>query len=137
MAKKKAAAVMELPVAWGNLNVGDTTCRLGVSISRANLTVAEADKHLCEKRLTGRILARANGARADQPSLPGADDDTELKGSFDVKGFSATGKAISTGLTFMLSQIEVETLARFARREGMLTVNDIEDLPEESANGDE
>lgn len=131
--KKKSESVLELPVSFGNVNIGDETARVGISISRANLTVSQADKNLCEKRLAGRIIARSNGASANQDSLPGLDDDAEIEGLFDVKGFSATGKQISTGLTFLLSTIDVQTLARFAKREGQLVVNGIEELPKDES----
>ncbi len=130
MAKKKVEAVLKVPVAFSNVNIGDETARVGISIGRGHLTVSQADKHLCGKRLTGTILARSNGATAEQGSLPGLDDDTEIRGIFDVKGFSASLKKISTGLTFALASVDIEKLSHFAKREGQLSVENIEALPE-------
>jgi hypothetical protein len=43
--------VLEIPVKYGNVNLGDETGRLGCSASRGNLTVAKADRNLVGKRL--------------------------------------------------------------------------------------
>lgn len=139
MAKKKpeSDALLELPVSFGNLNVGDETARLGVSVSRGALTVSQADKHLCGKRLTGEILARTNGAQADQGALPGLVDDITVEGVFDVGGFTASPKKIGFGLTFLLSASDVTQLARFARREGRVTITGIENIPDDEADDGE
>jgi hypothetical protein len=133
MAKKKEL-LLDIPVAFGNVSIGDLTARLGVTIDRGSLTVSKADKDLCCRRLTGKIIARPNGVKGDQDPLPGVGDDFELKGIFDVKGFSTTGKKIGVGLTFSLDGIDVSNLAHFAKREGMLQVDGIEDLPEDSSS---
>lgn len=154
MAKKKPkpkprpprgeTAVLELPVAYSNVSIGEKTCRVGIHISRGNLTLAQADKFFCDKRLVGRILARRSGS-ASQESLPSMEDeDYELPGAFDVKGYSVSAKAFSCGLTFMKESIDVETLANFAKREGVFTVTETGTIPAESpateddeADGDE
>jgi hypothetical protein len=127
VAKKKD----EIHVKWGSVNIGEETARVGVTISRANITVGEVDKKLCGKRLSGTIVARANGAQAGQASLPGADDDVKMKGTWDVKGFSASLKNISMGFTFRLASIDVGDLSRFAKREGVAIISGAEDLPED------
>src|SRR5579863_4617574 len=102
---KKEEAVLELPVTFGGLSVGDKTCRIGMSVSRANYSVTKADRQLCERRLTVELIARSNGATAGQESLPGMDNDRTVSGVCDVKGFSASGKAISFGATFVLNDV--------------------------------
>jgi hypothetical protein len=73
---------LQLPVQWGNLNVGDETARLGLSVHRGSLTVSQADRHLCGKRLRLKTLARGNGAQASQEAIPGLDGgDVELEAS--------------------------------------------------------
>lgn len=129
MAKKKdEEALLELPVTFGGLSIGETTCRLGMSISRANFTVSKADKHLVSKRLSVALLARTKGANSDQESLPGMDNDTVIEAVGDCKGFSAGGNSISFGLTFMLSSVDVEKLSHFPKRDGRCTVKGVEDI---------
>src|SRR5262245_62146532 len=95
--KKK---LMELPVQYGNVNIGDKTARIGCNVKRPTLTPTIADKNLCDKRLTAKILARTSGG-ADQESIPGMDQDVNVEAVFDCKGFGVSKKAISFGLTFM------------------------------------
>lgn len=130
MAKKKEA-VLELPVSYSNVNIGDKTARVGVKVHRANLRPTQADTQLCGKRLTGRLLARAAGAQAEQQSLPGADQDVQLEGTFDVMGFTVTPKTIGFGCTFSLESIDIEKMAHFAKREGMLYIDTVAEIPEE------
>lgn len=135
MAKKKAeetaTPILELAVSFGNVNVGDKTARVGVTIPRSSLSVSSADKNLCGKRLTVHLLARAGGGQADQESIPGLEGaDLELSGVADVKGFGVGPKTISAGLTFSIESIDVPTLARMAKRDGVVTVVGIQDIPE-------
>src|SRR5207248_3197979 len=48
---KKAAAIMEVPVDFGTLSVGDKTTRLSVSISRGRdgISISQADKTFCDR----------------------------------------------------------------------------------------
>jgi hypothetical protein len=137
MAKKQQETVLELPVAFGNISIGDKTARIGINVDRGDMTISQADKNLCEKRLSGKIVSRPTGDHKDQAALPGMEFETALNGVFDVKGFSVSKDALSFGLTFALASIDVSCLAHFAKRSGWLKVNDIEAIPEkESSNGD-
>lgn len=122
--------MLEIACSYANVNIGDKTARLGISTSRGNLTVSQADKQLCGKRLTGKLLARRGGGGSDQQSLPGAEDDIEIQAVFDVKGFGVTGKNISFGATFALASIDVETLAHFAKTSGIVYILEAADIPE-------
>jgi len=138
MAKKKPvpANVLELPVEYGQVSIGDKTTRIGVNVDRSELKVSDADKQLCEKRLTGRIITRPPG-NPEQGTLPGVDLETHLAGVFDVKGFSVTSDKISFGLTFALASIDVSVLAHFAKRSGRLIVEAVEALPESNGEAEE
>jgi hypothetical protein len=125
--------VLEIPVKYGNVNLGDETGRLGCSASRGNLTVAKADRNLVGKRLKVKIMARAGGAQSDQPSIPQAEADEHIEAVADVKSIGVGVKNISFGLTFALESVDVETLAHFAKREGIVTVLEAEDIPEDEA----
>jgi hypothetical protein len=135
MAKKKGP-VLDVPCDFGGVSIGDESARIGVSISRGNLEITEADNQLTGRRLTGKIVVRS-ARNPDQAALPGLEgEDPELTAVFDCKGIRLTGKDIGCGLTFNLNGLDVATLAKFAKRSGQLTITDIQDLPEGSGNGD-
>lgn len=136
MAKTKTAPApaTDIAVSYGNVSIGDETARIGVSISRGQMSLAQMDKSFCGKRLTGTILARSTG-QADQQSLPGADSDITITAVFDVKSFGVKRKWFSTGLTFSLGGIDAATLAGFAKREGMLRIDQIDDIPDKELAG--
>ncbi len=133
MDKKKVEAVLDLPVAFGNVSIGDKTARIGVTVDRSSLSVSQADKHLCEHRLTGRIVSKPQGDHPDQAALPGMEFETALAGVFDVKGFSVSKDNLGFGLTFAIASIDVANLAHFAKRAGRVVVEDVEAIP---ANGE-
>lgn len=126
-----------LHVSYGDVSIGDKFCRLGCVISRGNLTVAEADRQLCGRRLTVHCLARSSGG-AGQESLPGIDGaDIEFDGIADCKRYGVGPKAISFGLTFAIESIDIETLAKFAKREGVVTITNVAAIPAaEAGDGD-
>lgn len=131
-AKERAAvAVLDLPVHYGDVSIGEDTCRVGISAERKNLSLHKADNSLCGRRLWGKIVARSSGG-PDQDSLPGIDNDSEVTAVFDVKGFSVSKKFVRFGLTFALESVDVRTLSQFAKRFGRLVVTDTQDLPETS-----
>lgn len=128
---KKAEAILEIPVAYGNVNIGMETCRLGIKVERSKLSISAADRNLCGKRLVGTVLARAGEAQAEQGSLPSMEDaDVSFQAAFDVKSFGVTRKNISAGLTFALASVDVEKLSHFAGRNGTFTVTEIAEIPE-------
>lgn len=142
MAKKKPGkplgdGVAELGVTYGNVNFGDKTVRLGISFGTGSLAITKMRELLVGRRLTVHILARAGGAQASQESLPGADNDLELQGVCDVKSVSVAPKHYTTGLTFNIQDMDIETLAHFAKREGVVTIAASEAIPEDEADGEE
>lgn len=138
MAKKRSGAevVFEVPVSFGTVSIGDRTARIGISVDRQFLKVSRADQVLCGHRLTGKLIAGQNGDTEGQNTLVN-DFDPELTGTFDVKSFSASPKAISCGLTFNLEDIDVSNMAHFAKRVGKVVVDGVEELPEGSEDESE
>jgi hypothetical protein len=136
---KKGPAELTLPVAYGNVSVGDKTARISLTIHRGNLAITKADATFTDKRLSWEIKARPNGDAPGQAALPGMEGSgiMSLTGVADVKGIRATGSAFAIGLTFNLKSIDVKTLAGFAKREGDLIVNGIEEIPDEDKGGEE
>jgi hypothetical protein len=130
---------MEIPVSFGNVSLGDEMARIGIAILRTKFSPAKADKNLCGRRLTGRIRLVKEGDNPDQPPLPGmAEDPIELVGIFDIKGYGVTRKKITTGLAFNKGSTKVEVLSKFARGDGVLIIEKIEELKAgESAATDE
>jgi hypothetical protein len=128
-AKKTNGSMLDLQVAFGQVSIGDKTARIGIQIDRGQLTPTQADKNLCELRLAGKIIAKPIDQNPDQQTFPGMELETELAGTFDVKGFSVTRDTIGLGLTFALKSVEIDKLAHFAKRSGRLIVNSVEDIP--------
>lgn len=128
MAKK--AKLLELDVSFGDVSIGENTGRLGVIIQRKGLTPAAADKHLCGKRLTGRVISDAGNNNGDQPAMFEAGE--SIDAVFDVKSISLKPKTIGCGLTFMLESVDINALAHFAQRSGKLQIDELEALPEKS-----
>jgi len=129
MAKQKAGKVLDLSCSFQNLSLGDKTARIGVLVDRKELSLSAADKQICGRRLTGRLLAVPAGDNGDQDRL--FDDARDLDGIFDVKRFGVSDKEITFGLTFALKDLDVATLAHFAQRSGKLMIDNVADIPEE------
>lgn len=133
--KDQPKSVFALMVSYGNLSVGDLTARLGITVARENISIDDADITLCGKRLTGKIMARPPGTRADQNTM--FDSDISVDGTFDVKSFSVNAKRIGFSLTFVLASIDIKTLTQFAKREGVIEIETVEELPDDHDHDDE
>ncbi|HVL14061.1 MAG TPA: hypothetical protein VM529_15940 [Gemmata sp.] len=135
--RKKAAAAAEMSVsesiavAYGDVGIGDKSCRVAVTIDRRSLGLKAAESMLCGKRLSAVLLARSAGG-PDQDSLPGADDDLQLAGVFDSKSFRVSPKAVHATLSFSIENVDLATLGRFAKRHGQLTITEIARIPAEA-----
>jgi hypothetical protein len=115
---------------FGNLNVGDEVCRIAVRIDRSKLKLADADKLLCSRRITCKLVFD-NGGSGETPQLPGADDKLTVKGSFDTKSFGVNAKSIAAGLTANIKDIDLEELTKFAKREGRIEISGVVDIEPE------
>lgn len=129
---RRGGAVLDVPVNFGDVSIGDGTARIGVRIDRSLLNIDAADKLLCGRRLNGRLLVTppgdANGQTYIDPEV-GGELKHELESTFDVKRFSASPKNITAGLTFSLQEVEVSELSYFAKRGGRLVVASIAEIP--------
>ena len=74
MAKSKEDPVLELPVTYGGLSVGDKTCRIGMSVSRSNYSVSKADKQILEAIVIVVAPGQANGIANISDERTGGDD---------------------------------------------------------------
>jgi hypothetical protein len=129
---QRGGAVLDVPVNFGDVSIGDGTARIGVRIDRSLLNIDAADELLCGRRLNGRLLVTPPGDANSQtyidPEVSG-DLKHELESTFDVKRFSASPKNITAGLTFSLQEVEVSELSHFAKRGGRLVVASIAEIP--------
>lgn len=137
MAKKAAAlaAAMEIPVAYGDVGIGETTCRVGVAVARDKLTLAKADAQVCGKRLVGRIVAVPGNANPEQTQA--FTDEVEVEAAFDVKSVRFNKKSLFFNLTFSIESVKVEDLAHFAKRAGRLVVDAITAIPAKDKAADD
>lgn len=130
MPRRKAGEVLDLQVNFEGVSFGAKTARLGVKVDRSQLTISEADKKICERRLTGTILSKAPDEQPDQGHFPGMDTDNELHSSFDVKSFTVHGDYIGFGLTFALKGLDRQSLTYFAKRTGKVFIDVVDNIPE-------
>jgi hypothetical protein len=119
---------LEIPVSYGSVTLYPRQARIGISILASDLSIAQAHEHLCGRRLTATLLARPEGASATQQGFPGMGGDTTLQGEFDVRSLGLTNGTITATLAFRLQPGTLEDLGRFAKREGMLTIERVGDF---------
>ena len=118
MAKQKKQAVLDIPVSFNGVSIGDGTANIGVKIDRKHLDIMAADESLCGRRLSGRVIVIQNGDDPKQKMIA-ADMKHELASTFDTKSFRVSPKYITTGLTFALGEIDIDAptpmLSRYSR----------------------
>lgn len=139
MAKKRGDenGTVELPVGFGQVSVGDKVARIGIHISRGNITVAKADKLLCCRRLTGTIYSTPQKDAPGQTTLPGTESAHEVEGTFDVKQIGCTGKHITAGLTFSIKDVDLQELVQMAKQDGRMVIEKTEPLDGDDEEGDD
>lgn len=130
---------LDIPCTWGNVNIGDETVRLGVRVSRDSLSVTQADKNLCGKRIVAKAVARAGDGQPGQASLPGTEgSDAEVEAAFDVKSIGVSIKNIAFGITAKIASVGLAQLCQFSKRGGMLHIESVAAIPdEESGSGED
>lgn len=133
---KRAKERLNVPVSFGGVSIGDGTASIGVSISRDEFSLEDAETILCGHRLIGRLQA---GGKGDAPNQRQMFDGAraELSASFDVKRFGCSRNDISARLAFNLSDDLVKVLGCFAKKEGRLIVAEVEDLADSADDSDE
>ncbi len=138
MAKKSKSTVslLDAPVQFGGVSIGDQTARLGVRISRQCIKLEHADEYFSGRRLSIQV---ALGGGEDSPGQMLLLDDMDfvIASVCDVKRYGVTSDTISTGLTFSLKDTEIETLARFSKGSGRLAINQAVEIPVDVATDDD
>ena len=127
---KKLKRSLCIPVKFKTYSGGDATCHIGFSIDRANMTMADADEYLVERQIKGTLAVgeppQEGGVR--QKLLIG-DMVVSLSGVFQTGKVSGWGrKAFSSGVTFMLSEVDASVLPNLSNRTGFLWIDEAGDL---------
>lgn len=133
MAKRRSsnASVLDIPVEFGGVSIGDKTARLGVHIARDQMTLKQAADMLVGRRLTGKIVARPHDESTEQQRLDGFECE-EIESTFDVKKLGINNEHYDTGLTFSRKDVDMGDLSTFAKKAGRLVIEDVAELE----NGD-
>jgi len=119
---------LDLSVDFQGVSIGDGTARVGVKISRNQLSLTKADQSLCGRRITGQIVLTPGGDDPDQTYMF---DDLKHKivSTFDIKSFSTRPDWFSCGITFALQEIDCRELGLFAKKQGRLIASDVQLIP--------
>lgn len=124
--------LLDLPVSFGGVAIGENTARLGLKINRESLNIVAADEALCGRRLTGSVQLGGNSDSPGQTKM--FETDSTVSGTFDVHRFGVAPKHYTTGLTFVLAEIDVSELAKFSKGEGRLIVSAITELDQDDSD---
>jgi ribosome modulation factor len=121
----------EIPVEFGNISIGELTCRLGVKIVREELELDEADRIFCGRQIQGKVSLAPRGD-GDQKRLPSMEDNRPLfiEGMFETKQIGVRPDEYSIGLTFNKKAIDVSELSQFAKKTGTIEVESVSDIPD-------
>jgi hypothetical protein len=128
---------LKLAVDFGGVSIGDGTASLGVTFDREKLDIDRAVECFCGRRITGTVLV--GGGDPDQDTF-WKDAEYRVGSTFDVKRIAVAPKKYSIRLTFALGEIEIDDLAHFAKKRGMLAIDLFSEIPakatKETANGE-
>ena len=119
--------LLDCPVHFGNVSIGELTTRIGAKVSRDWLKLNDADLLFSNRRLTGSIvLGHQNDAAGQKQAF-----DDQVSGVFDVKGFRVSVDHLSAGPTFNRADIDIAEIAKFSGSGGRLRVIGTEEIPDE------
>ena len=135
----KRAPKNEFGVDFGNVSVGDETASITFKTPRPGMTLPQADKTFCGRRL--KVLLSKAPPRDDQGQLFETDDTPEpLEVIADVKRFGVSRKTIGATLNFSLGgppKLDLERLVKFAKCTGSVRIVENIDIPEGKAKDPE
>lgn len=127
--------VLDLPVEFGGVSIGETTARLGMRIKKDSLNIVQAEEAFCGRRLTGVIRL---GGGSDSPGQTTMfETDLVVEGTFDIHRFGVGPETYTTGAMFKLNEIEIGDLARFSKGAGRLVVTDVAEIPVDEVDEDD
>jgi hypothetical protein len=138
MSKKKSkVAMVDLPVEFGGVSIGEQTARLGCRFSKSLFNdLNRAADMFVGRRLDCRV---GLGGEQDSPGQTMLFDDMEVfvEATADCKRLGLSTDTISIGLTFNLKDVDIETLARFSKGSGRLAVDQVAQIPVDTVSSDD
>jgi hypothetical protein len=129
MTAKRIDKGQSIPVTFGNVTFGEEIASIGVKIDRVHFSPQKADETFCGRRIQGTIAAGPCGGNSGQRVM-WSDLDHRIDATLESKGVSLKPEYIRATLNLCLRDIEIETLAQFAKRDGLLLIGEVEDLPD-------
>lgn len=143
MAKKKQTtqqqsaqkSLVRFACEFRGVGIGELTGRIGVRLARDNVSLEQADKFLCGRRLTATAELKSDDARG-QTHLPDLGPQ-RVKAVFDVKRFGVAPERITTGLTFNLKEVALGDIAALANKAGWLDIEAVNELPDDEDEDDD
>lgn len=120
------AETITLEISTKNLNIGDTSARLGFSLkllSTPNQANNEADflakvQLLCGSKLQLKLLLT-------QDTLPGVEGPKTINAVVESKNLSVSPKGIGGGFVFSINDIDPGNLAHFTKKDCTIEVKRI------------
>lgn len=134
--KKTQKAAEVIRVKFGNVNLGDETARVGITIPRDKLTDEKAIQLLVARRLIGTIVVAEGDVDPRQKNFL-EDAAASVQGAFDTRALRIGLKEFGSGLTFALQDVEIEELAHFSKKSGFLWIDEAQELEVEPDGGDD
>jgi hypothetical protein len=134
--KSTTSEVLNIPVDFGGVSIGNQTCRLGLKISRSVIAIDKADEAFCGHRLQGYVVLSGKDDGSGQQTVVN-DLHHTVRGAFDVKRIGVDSENISTGLTFSLRDVDVSELAKFSKGSGRLVIQEIHEIPADAPSDEE
>ncbi len=133
MEKTKATQVLDVPVSFGRVSIGEGSVSIPIKIDREHLNPEAADGLLCGCRVKGEIAAGQEAATA----APDRQNTFEIMkhrqtGMFEIKGYSVAPKAISATLNVLLKDVKITEIVEFAKHDGRLRIESVAPLEEDA-----
>lgn len=123
---------------FGGVSLRKQVVTFGVKVSRTEMTLADVDKRLCAKRLTGKLVLGGRSAAPNQAVLPGMEGEAHsVEGVFDVKRYGVNLTEYAFSLSFSVGSVDANECQKLCSSAGRLVVSHVEDLPDDEAGDDE
>lgn len=124
MAKRKRSKEAGIDVEFGGVSIGESTVRLGMKIARDQLSITQADRQFVSRRLTLE-LDLTHGSDGQKELF---DTSLTIGGVFDTKRLAISDSHYHCGLSGAINDLDIATIAKFAKRAGVLRISRTERL---------
>ena len=131
----KQKAILELTCQYGDVGIGERTCRITARVDRSRLKSSVAERNLCGRRLTVVLHGVPAGDDPEQQRM--FEDARTIDGVCDVRSFSVSPKYIGFTMTFSLEDIDLPEFSKYAKRSGRIDVMNVAVIPDDDESEDE